>query len=116
MEAVRQLPAGTIIISNETNAVQFLADRPAYPLQEIFNDKPDELFTRYGDGIIRNNDTGQQLFHDNKAVFVLFDTIDDQIIGLYGDRTNERISVLVKGLKQIYRGSDGGIFTYPKPQ
>jgi len=114
MEQVRKLPAGTLIVTNETNAVQFLADRPAYPVLETFNDHPLEIFSRYGDGTLVN-DPYQQLFHDGKAVLVLFDTIDGQLSGLYGERTNERISALVKGLKQAYRGSDGGIFYYARP-
>ena len=115
MDAVRKLPAGALIVTNETTAVQFLADRPAYPLLEIYNDKPADSFSRYGDGNLKN-DSYQQLFLDGKAVLVLFDTIDDQISGLYGDRTSERITDLVKGLDQTYRGSDGGVFTYPKSQ
>jgi hypothetical protein len=114
MDRVRTFPAGTIIVTNETNAIQFLADRPAYPLLEPYNDHPQEVFSRYGDGKLEG-DQAQQLFHDGKAVLVLFDTIDDQLSGLYGDRTNERITDLVKGLKQTYRGSDGGIFYYPEP-
>ena len=114
MEQVRKLPAGTLIVSNEINAIQFLADRPAYQLMEPFSDHPLDVFSRYGDGTL-NNDKPQQLFHDGKAVLVLFDTIDDQMSGLYGDRTNERISDLVKGLKQVYRGSDGGVFIYGQP-
>jgi hypothetical protein len=114
IEQVRNLPAGTIIVSNEINAIQYLADRPAYPLKEIFNDHPLDTFSRYGDGSL-NNDQSQQLFRDGRAVLVLFDTIDDQMSGLYGDRTSERISDLVKGLNQTYRGADGGVFYYPKP-
>jgi hypothetical protein len=34
---------------------------------------------------------------------------------LYGDRTGERISRLVKGLDRRFRGEDGGIFYYPHP-
>jgi hypothetical protein len=115
MERVRQLPGNTLIVSNEPNAIQFITGRPAYPLMEVFNDKPVDSFSRYGDGPFDNEPyQQQQLFHDGKAVLVLFDTIDDQFSGLYGDRTGERISDLVKGLNQTYRGSDGGVFTYLK--
>jgi hypothetical protein len=115
MDAVRRLPENTLIVTNETTAIQFLAGRPAYPVKEFFADKPVTPFTRYGDGDL-SDDEYQKLFHDGKAVLVLFDTVDDQISGLYGDQTNERISSFVKGLYQSYRGSDGGLFYYLRPQ
>ncbi|MCE1253863.1 MAG: hypothetical protein LWX83_09970 [Anaerolineae bacterium] len=112
--AVRDLPADTLIVTNETNAVLFLTGRSAYPLAEIYQDKPAESFSRFGDGNT-DKDDGQKLFKEGKAVFVLFDTIDDQISGLYGERTAERISALVTGLNRSFRGEDGGIFYYPTP-
>ena len=114
IEALRKLPADRIIVTNETNAILFLTGRLSYPLMEIYTDSPVMTFYRYGDGDL-TSDQSQQLFHDGKAVLVLFDTIDDQISGLYGDRTAERISALVKGLDRRFRGEDGGIFYYPEP-
>ena len=111
---MRQLPTDTLIVTNETNAVLFLTGRSAYPLAEIYQDKPAETFYRFGDGDT-SNDEGQRLFKEGKAVFVLFDTVDDQISGLYGEHTAERISSLVKGLTRSFRGEDGGIFYYPSP-
>jgi hypothetical protein len=110
LAAVRDLPADLLVISNETNAILFLSGRPAYPLKEIYQDKPSESFSAYGNGDLQ--DDYQKLFREGKAVLVLFDTIDDQLSGLYGERTGERISALVKGLRRAYRGDDGGLFYY----
>ena len=113
IEALKKLSPETPIVTNETNAVLFLTGRSSYPFKESFLDKPESSFTRFGDGDLENDD-GQKLFREGRAVLVLFDTIDDQLSGLYDDRTNERIQSLVKGLKRDFRGSDGGIFTYPQ--
>ena len=109
--AVRQLPDETILITNETNAVLFLTDRLSYPLREIYSDEPEIQFYPYGSGDF-NIDPAQQLFVEEHAALILFDTIDDQFASLYQERTEERILSLVKGLHQAYRGSDGGIFYY----
>ena len=113
MQAVRELPEDVIIITNQDMAVLALTGRAAYPLKEVYFDQPVEDFTRYGDGALEN-DEPQRLFREGKAVLVLFDTIDDQFAGLYGDRTAERIQGLVQGLHRQFRGDDGGIFYYEK--
>jgi 4-amino-4-deoxy-L-arabinose transferase-like glycosyltransferase len=110
--ALKQLPAGTILVSNETNAVEYLSGRPAYPLMEIYQVEPLPVFTRYGDGNL-DGDEPQRLFREKGAALVLFDTVDGQFEGYYGPRTGERLSALVSGLDKLFRGSDGGIFKYP---
>lgn len=114
IEAVKDLPQDILLVSNETNAILFLTGRPAYPLMEIYRDHPLEVFSAYGSGDL-TADEPQRLFREGKAVLVLFDTIDDQLVGLYGDRTAERIAALVKGLYRATRAEDGGIFYYHKP-
>jgi len=109
--AMREIPEDTILITNETNAVLFLADRVSYPLQEIYADQPVSEFVPYGSGDV-TADNAQKLFVEQGAALVLFDTIDNQLSGLYHDRTSERISRLVSGLNRVFRGSDGGIFYY----
>jgi hypothetical protein len=113
MVAVRHLPPDILLISNEINAIQFLSGRPAYPIKEIFQDSPSESFAAYGNG--DPQDDTQKLFREGRAVLVLFDTIDDQLSGLYGERTDERISALVGGLRRATRGDNGGLFYYQGP-
>jgi hypothetical protein len=114
MQAVRELPDDVLIVTNQDMAVLALTGRASYPVKEVYFDQPQADFTRYGDGDLSNDDP-QRLFRQGKAVLVLFDTIDDQFAGLYGDRTAERIAAFVDGLHRAYRGSDGGIFYYERP-
>ncbi|MBI9043060.1 MAG: hypothetical protein JEZ06_01170 [Anaerolineaceae bacterium] len=114
IEKVKEMPSETMLITNETNAVLFLTGRAAYPLKEIYFDTPLKEFTAYGNGDLTNDDS-QQYFKEEGYPLVLFDSIDDQLSGLYGERTGERISSLVSGLYRSYRGEDGGIFYYLEP-
>jgi len=114
VQAVKDLPQDVPLVSNETNAILFLTGKQAYPLKEIYTDEPLQDFIPYGEGDLQQ-DEGQYAFREQGAALVLFDTIDDQLIGLYEDRTAERIEVLVRGLYRAYRGSDGGIFYYSEP-
>jgi len=63
-----KLPKTVPLISNETTALMFLADRPAYALQEIYQDHPQETFTVYGTG----EDAAQRAFREQVAALVLF--------------------------------------------
>lgn len=114
IQVLKDIPPDMFIVSNEANAVLFITGRPAYQFAEIYFDKPLEEFTSYGEEA-GSTDTGQLLFREGKAALVLFDSIDDQLAGLYGDRSGERISTLVKGLYRAYRVEDGGIFYYQQP-
>lgn len=114
IQAVKNLSGNTFIITNETNAILFLTGREAYPIKEIFQTEPLQKFTTYGFGNL-TDDESQRLFAKEGAALVLFDTIDDQMMELYGDRTNERLSKLVQGLYRAFRGNDGGIFYFQEP-
>ena len=114
IEALLELPQDTPIVSNETNAVFYLTGRAAYPLMEVYYDKGLSQFTAFGQGDL-TEDEGQRLFVEAGAPLVLFDTIDEQMSGLYGGQTDARISALVSGLFRAYRGEDGGIFYYQEP-
>ena len=110
--AVRQLPADTILVTNEPKAVLILAERTSYTLKEIYFREALETFSRYGDGDI-SADEPQRLFRESGAALVLFDSIQDQLYGLYGVQLDERISVLTGELSLHFQGSDGAIYYYP---
>jgi hypothetical protein len=115
IDAVEALPEDTLIVTNETNAILFLTGRASYPFAEIYWNEPLPVFTTYGDGDLKN-DHSQRLFHEGVSPLVLFDTVDDQLAELYGDRTEERLVSLVEGLYRAFRGNDGGIFYYEQPR
>ncbi len=110
--AVRQLPQDTILVTNEPKAVLILTGRVPYTLKEIFFRTALNPFTRYGDGVLRE-DEPQELFRQSGAALVLFNSIQDQLHGLYDQQTEERISVLTEGLTMYFQGSDGAIYFYP---
>ncbi len=108
---LRNLPAGTLIVSNETTAILFLTGRPAYPIQEIYQDRMLEPFTVYGAG----EDAAQQAFRNQSAALVLFSNTLYDDFAMYADRTDERLSVLTRGLYPYYVGNDGAIYFYKAP-
>jgi hypothetical protein len=109
---VNKLPAGTILISNENTAIDFLTSRLAYLVTETRQAQPQTSFSRYGDGDPAS-DPAQLLFKERGAALVLFRSISDELQPLYGERTQERLQSLVQGLELAYSGSDGWIYYYP---
>ncbi len=112
IEQVKMLPAGTILISNENTAIDFLTGRLAYLVTETRQAQPQTSYYRYGDGDPAG-DPAQQLFKEKGAALVLFSNISDELQPLYGDRTQERLQSLVQGLEVAFTGSDGWIYFYP---
>ena len=113
MRQVRQLPESTLIITNEETAILFLTGKSSLAYQEIFQDQPVEDFYRYGDGTLPLDDA-QEAFRHEGAAFVLFDSVYEQLEGIYGAQTAQRVESLTTGLEQTYHGEDGAIYYYPK--
>lgn len=113
VQAVRELPQDTLIITNEETALLYLTGRASYPLAEIFLDQPEEIFQRYGDGELKN-DPAEQLFRNGEAVLVEFGSLSKQVSGLYGVQSAEWAAALLESLEVIYQGGDGGIYRYPE--
>ncbi len=86
----------------------FLADRPAYTLQEVFAQEPLETFNAYGQG----DDPSQRAFRQQGAALVLFNASLTEDFSKYGDRAAERLAALTDGLALYYQGEDGAIYFY----
>ncbi|MCC6148385.1 MAG: hypothetical protein IT308_12575 [Anaerolineaceae bacterium] len=114
LQALKNIPANTPVVTNEEMALYYLTGHSAYPIGEIYVTQPLEKFERYGDEIAPG-DTAQQVFRTGGAWLVLFDSIALQLEPLYGERTPDRILSLTQGLDVIFKGEDGGIYRYPKP-
>jgi hypothetical protein len=106
IEAVRDLPASVPLISNEVTALMYLADRPAYTVQEIYQDQPLTLFTTFGEG----PDEAQRVFREAGGALVLFYETLDADFAMYGEQSGERLAVLTRGLYRYYEGEEGAIF------
>ncbi len=110
--AVETLEPGLGLISNESAALLFLANRPAYDVTELYNSQPLETFLRYGDG----DSAAELLFRQHKAVLVIFPaSLYWQLFPLYGERTQERVDSLLGGLEISSQLQDGVIYRYPAP-
>jgi len=113
IRAVKELDPGIAVISNESAAILFLTDRPAYDVNELFRTHPSETFTRYGDD---PDDPAQLLFQKKQAVLVVFpNTFYWQLFPIYGDRTQERLDALFEGLRVDQSFDDGVIYRYSQP-
>lgn len=111
IQALRDVPEGLTLISNENGALLFFTGRTALEISERFRKEPLAEFTRFGDDPA---DEAQALFRQGKAVLVVFrQQLYWQLEPLYGDRTDERIGGLLAGLKPVFEGPDGGIYLYP---
>jgi hypothetical protein len=111
IQVIKDLPANQLIVTNEETAILHLSGRTSYAMQEIFTNSPDLSPTRYGEGNLQD-DQAEQLFHDGKAVLVLFNSLPQQVKGLYGDQAESWASLLTEGLEVIYQGDDGAIYRY----
>ncbi len=109
--AAKALPANVPLISNETTALMYFADRPAYTLQEIFTDKPQTEFTVYGAGA----DESQRVFRQENGALVLFYNTLYEDYAMYGEQADERIAALTEGLYPYFVSDDGAIYFYQKP-
>ncbi len=111
IEAVRALPAETPLISNEVTAIMYLAGRPAYALQEIYQDQPQEPFTAYGTG----TDVSQQVFARQGGALVLFKANLQDDFAMYGDQVERRLQALTNGLFVYFESDDGAIYFAAPP-
>lgn len=109
LAAARELSPDIPIISNETTAIMFFFDRPAYAIQEIYQEQPQAEFTAFGDG----DDAAQRAFRAQGGALVLFNNTLYEDFGMYGERVDERIEAFTRGLTPYYEGEDGGIYFFP---
>jgi hypothetical protein len=109
LKAARTLGPFVPIISNETTAIMYFLNRPAYPLQEIYQEAPLAEFLPYGSG----EDASQRAFREQGAALVLFHNTLYEDFAKYGERAEERIRALKSGLRIYYESDDGGIYFAP---
>lgn len=111
IEALQKIPPEVPLISNEVTAIMFLAGRPAYALQEIYQNHPLEPFTVYGSG----EDESQRVFREQSGALVLFGANLREDFAVYGDQIDERLAKLTSGLYQYHDSDDGAIYFSERP-
>ena len=90
----------------------YLAGRPAYTLQEIYQDQPVEPFAIYGSG----GDESQRIFREKNGALVLFKANLYEDFAMYGDRVDERLRKLTADLYLYYENEDGAIYFAKQPE
>lgn len=108
LRAAEQLSKDTQLISNESTAVMFLLDRPAYDLPARADNSVDDPPHRFGDG----SDLVEQLFKQEGAALVLFDSIRWQLHRIYGEDSESWLARLTQGLHLHVLTEDGAIYFY----
>jgi hypothetical protein len=108
--ATMELPADIPLISNEYSLLEYWLGRPVYPLPEVVSLKPEPFDVLFGN---RADDEIQQVFRQQRAALVVFDSIRWQLDVLYFEHTPERLHGMLNGLRVYGDYSDGGIYFYP---
>jgi hypothetical protein len=108
--AVADLRADIPLITNDSTAVSYHLDRPAYDIPELLYGAPLSNYARFGDG-----DSGEdRIFRRDGAALVLFDSAYWQFREIYGDRADSRFENFLNGLEVYAQLADGGIYFYPR--
>jgi hypothetical protein len=108
LQAVRDLPTSTPLITNEAAAILLHLDRSAYD----FCSPPcnPSRSVRYGDDL---QDPVQKIFREQGAALVLFyPYCEAQSQGAYTDSLAQ-LATLTRDLRQAFYACDGAIFFYP---
>ena len=109
--AIEDLPASMIIVSDESEAVQFLTGRGALEISELLSSPSHTQYTTFGTDY---GDTPQRLFREGRAALVLFRSAYWQFYAIYGDRTDDRLEAFTRGLRVFRDLPDGTIYLAPE--
>ena len=110
LDAIEQLPAETILISNDIEGIMFFTGHAAYRLPELQTSTPARIEEVFGSN---PRDMLQALFRCDDAVLVLFNESNWRFEVLYGDRTEERIEHLIDGLDIELESPQGRMYSAP---
>ncbi len=110
LRAVRDLPAGVPLISNESAAVLLHTGRPAYDMPELVEMNRRPVAEAFGDAV---DDPVESKFREHGAALVLFGSILDQLEAIYGTDAELRLAGLTRGLLLRAKTLDGAIYLYP---
>ncbi|MFQ5921612.1 MAG: hypothetical protein ACE5M4_02110 [Anaerolineales bacterium] len=109
VQSARALPGDVSIISNESTALMFHLDRPAYDVPELIRAEPQLISTRFGDG-----ESGEErIFREQGAALILFDSVFWQLKAIYDQDADSRLEAMTEGLEVYAELSDGAIYFYP---
>ena len=105
------IPADSVIVTNEETALLYLLDRVTYPVHEVYVTQPDAEYYAYESETQLEGDSARRAFRAGGAYLVIFDSFEDQMADIYADETNARIEALFANLNLVYDGDDGKVYT-----
>lgn len=109
LDAVKSLPDDVPIITNDTIAIQYYTGRRSYQIHEMKDKSLLNPPYKYGDNM---EDNYNNIFRNDGAALVLFNSIKWQLWSIYGEQTPQILDVLTTGLDVYYDGRDGNIYFY----
>jgi hypothetical protein len=109
LQAIKNLPEGTPLISNEPMPILLYYDIWPHELSELSERTPAATLLRYGLG----TDPSQVIFREKGGVLILYNSIQSQLEDIYGHRSSSRFDSMVDGLEIISQYQDGWLYTYP---
>lgn len=114
IDKVFDIPEDITLISNESEAILFWTNRPAFRIPELY-EKNSSLnnFLRFGED---EDDQVQRLFRDGEAALVLFNNAFWQFWPLYEEETPEKMEGFTEGLFKYFNSPEGAIYFYEPPE
>jgi hypothetical protein len=109
IKAAKDIPHEIALVSNESAVLLFHTGRPTYDISELVQLNSNPHFARFGDD---QDDRAQQLFRENKATLILFDSVIYQLERLYGDQAQERLETLTQDLSVFADYPDGTLYFF----
>jgi hypothetical protein len=107
IEAVRTLPTGTPVISNDWELVMLWTQRPVYSFWGTFPTGSPIQTASYG---TNSDDQIQSVFCNQGAALVIFNDFSTQFNDNIGENAQNQISDLFSGLKVAGKYPDGKIY------
>ncbi len=79
-------------------------------MHEVYVSEPDQVYYAYESDFGIENDLSRQAFRKGNAYLVVFDSFEDQMADIYGEKTHDRITALFENLNIIFDGDDGMVY------
>jgi hypothetical protein len=97
---------------DETAAILFYTERPAYEISELVAGIPLDTYCPFGANL---TNVEEKVFREQGAALVLFDSVYWQFWQLYEQDTQRRLDEFISGLYLYYDGWDGKIYFIDRP-
>lgn len=101
----------SVIVTNEETALRFYLERPVWQLREIYANAKDPLPLPYADAEAIGDDPARGALHEAGTLLVLFDSFEDELVGLYGANGAVIADALTDRMTLLFDGDDGKIWT-----